>query len=310
MSEIGPTSTRSRRPWRMISWPAANGMQDSNPVPMAMTIPSRTCRDTASPSAITFCTWVTGPGQGWGGASHFTRSNDDRQARQWYRDVSDVDPNRLLSSVWSDPQNGQEGPTSACGPSSPARRGRPAGGTSRMTHPAPRLVPPGPGQRFREHPAAALGADGRREPGPVQQGSERPQESLAHRFPRLPQHAERDQRRERAARVGPEPAQRLRPGLPDDPFELRADLRSLRRQLQQPPPSVDRVEPLLLDQLAGALPERQVARLQGGVQDLRQRLIQHDVGDDQVRPARQRLLEQPDRARVLRGPRSEEHTSE
>jgi len=30
---------------------------------------------------------------------HFTRSKGDRQARQWYCDVSDVDPNRLLSSV-------------------------------------------------------------------------------------------------------------------------------------------------------------------------------------------------------------------
>src|SRR3954454_23275052 len=44
------TSVRSRRPWRMISWPAANGMRCVNPS-RATVIPSRTCSAIASRSS-------------------------------------------------------------------------------------------------------------------------------------------------------------------------------------------------------------------------------------------------------------------
>src|SRR5579884_2100666 len=56
MSETGPTRVRSLRPWRTISWPAANGMQDSSPVPIAIVIPSRTCRAMASSIVTTLST--------------------------------------------------------------------------------------------------------------------------------------------------------------------------------------------------------------------------------------------------------------
>src|SRR3954468_8864686 len=44
------TSVRSRRPWRMISWPAANGIRCVNPS-RATVIPSRTCSAIASRSS-------------------------------------------------------------------------------------------------------------------------------------------------------------------------------------------------------------------------------------------------------------------
>src|ERR1700716_2828585 len=45
---MGPTSSRSRRRRRMISWPAANGMSGSNAVPIATVEPSGTKRSMAS----------------------------------------------------------------------------------------------------------------------------------------------------------------------------------------------------------------------------------------------------------------------
>src|SRR5215468_2370181 len=48
MSEIGPTSVRPRRRWRMISWPASNGMSASSAVPMHTDAPSGTKLATAS----------------------------------------------------------------------------------------------------------------------------------------------------------------------------------------------------------------------------------------------------------------------
>src|SRR4051812_6029961 len=53
-SEMGPTSSRSRRPWRIISWPAANGMTGSSATPMATVAPSGTNRSTASAIDWTF----------------------------------------------------------------------------------------------------------------------------------------------------------------------------------------------------------------------------------------------------------------
>src|ERR671931_1631631 len=48
MSEIGPTRVRSRRPCRMISCPAANGIRDSSAAPSSTEPPSGTKRATAS----------------------------------------------------------------------------------------------------------------------------------------------------------------------------------------------------------------------------------------------------------------------
>src|SRR5205814_5226157 len=53
-SEMGPTSSRSRRCRRMSSWPAANGIKGSSPTPMAMLAPSGMNRSTASAIDITF----------------------------------------------------------------------------------------------------------------------------------------------------------------------------------------------------------------------------------------------------------------
>src|ERR1700694_2439036 len=48
MSEMGPMRVRSRRRWRMISWPAANGMSASRPSPRATDEPSVMASPTAS----------------------------------------------------------------------------------------------------------------------------------------------------------------------------------------------------------------------------------------------------------------------
>ena len=45
---MGPISVRSRRRWRISSWPAANGMSASSAVPMQIEAPSGTKRATAS----------------------------------------------------------------------------------------------------------------------------------------------------------------------------------------------------------------------------------------------------------------------
>src|SRR5215475_8297132 len=52
MSGVMRTSVRSRRPWRMISWPAACGMRWVNPS-RATTSPSWTWAATASASVVT-----------------------------------------------------------------------------------------------------------------------------------------------------------------------------------------------------------------------------------------------------------------
>src|SRR5579862_1895361 len=48
MSEIGPTSVRSRRFWRINSWPAANGIICSSCAPMSTIEPAGTCSAIAS----------------------------------------------------------------------------------------------------------------------------------------------------------------------------------------------------------------------------------------------------------------------
>src|SRR5512132_3431070 len=48
MSEMGPMRVRSRRRWRISSWPAAKGMRASSAVPMQTEAPSGTKRATAS----------------------------------------------------------------------------------------------------------------------------------------------------------------------------------------------------------------------------------------------------------------------
>src|SRR5215471_3264024 len=51
---MGPTSVRSRRCWRISSWPAAKGMAGSRAVPIATAAPSGTNRPTASAMVVTF----------------------------------------------------------------------------------------------------------------------------------------------------------------------------------------------------------------------------------------------------------------
>src|SRR5438270_3231570 len=53
-SDIGPTSSRSRRCWRIISWPAANGISASSAVPIATVAPSGTNCSTACAIDMTF----------------------------------------------------------------------------------------------------------------------------------------------------------------------------------------------------------------------------------------------------------------
>src|SRR6266566_1407656 len=48
MSEMGPMRVRSRRRWRISSWPAAKGMSASIPVLRQMEVPSGTKRAMAS----------------------------------------------------------------------------------------------------------------------------------------------------------------------------------------------------------------------------------------------------------------------
>src|SRR5437660_9703554 len=78
-SEMGPTSVRSRRPWRISSWPAANGMAGSSAVPVARVAPQGAKRATASAMDMTLPT------------SRY------RTAGAWKRSIVTVEPARESS---------------------------------------------------------------------------------------------------------------------------------------------------------------------------------------------------------------------
>jgi hypothetical protein len=54
MSDIGPMSVNPFFPWRIISCPAANGMEVSKVVPIATEAPSTTHREMASAMLVSF----------------------------------------------------------------------------------------------------------------------------------------------------------------------------------------------------------------------------------------------------------------
>src|SRR5262245_45832433 len=54
MSEMGPISVRSPMRWRMISWPAANGIAASRAAPMHTDVPGETNRAMASDMGVNF----------------------------------------------------------------------------------------------------------------------------------------------------------------------------------------------------------------------------------------------------------------